>query len=227
MSCRPFPFIRPTLLLSAIAVLLSSSPNTQAEDYWDPGYDSGGGRGGGLFGDSDFSYGYFDFGYFQHEFERAGIDNADGFAGEISIPLIDSLFVKAALGYASPEDIMGDDLDYLAWELGAGLGIPLTRSLDIVIEGGLAHQKLEGGLIDRLDEAIDGYGYYVSPTVRLALGDLIELNGGVIFRNIDSDSDIAVDLKALLHLTSGISIWGGAIFSEEVNQYGVGLRLSF
>ena len=143
----------------------------------------------------------------------------------LSVPLVDSLYVKAALGFASPADqTTGQDLDYVTWQLGAGIGLPIATGFDLVLEAGIAHQELTGA---RFLDSFDGYGYYASPGVRWAIGDLIELNGGVTFMNIDSDSNVSVDLKALLHLLPSVSLWGGASFSEEVNQYGVGLRLSF
>jgi hypothetical protein len=203
--------------------------------YWDNSYSGGGGAtdgggassggGGGLFGESQFSYGYFDLGYFVHAFDADGLDDANGFAGALSIPLADSLFVKAALGFASPEFEDGVEVDYIAWNLGGGIGLPIGGgAFDIVIEGGLAHRKLEGGAFE---DPIDGYGFYVTPGVRLGLGELVELNGGVTFLNVESDSNVAVEAKALLHLTPNVSLFGSGTFAEEVNQYGVGLRLSF
>jgi hypothetical protein len=218
-----------------ILALVALAGAAHAQDaYWENSYGGGGaagsagnggssGRGGGLFGESQFSYGYFDLGYFIHAFEAEGIDDANGFAGALSIPLVDSLYVKAALGFANPEDETGAEIDYLAWNLGAGLGIPIG-AFDIVIEAGVAHRKLEGGAFE---DPIEGYGFYVTPGVRLGLGDLFELNGGVTFLNVESDSNVAVEAKALLHLTPNVSLFGTGTFSEEVNQYGVGLRLSF
>lgn len=223
---RPVSFLFSLALFSGFAVV-----DSQAQDsYWDAAYaggaaPAGGGNGGGLFGQSQFSYGYFDLGYFVHAFEAENLDDANGFAGALSIPIVDSLYVRAALGFASPEDQENEEIDYLAWSLGGGLGLPIGSSaLDLVVEAGIAHRKLEGGAFE---DPIDGYGFYVTPGVRLGLGDLVELNGGVTFINVDSDSDVGVDLKALLHLTPSISLFGGATFAEEVDQYGVGLRLSF
>ena len=221
MIRRPFP-TWPTLLLSAMAASALSASALAQDDYWDSGYDSGGGRGGGLFGDSTFSYGYIDFGYINHDFKPDGIDSADGLGGELSIPLFQSLYIKTGFSYASLSD-----LDYFAWELGAGLGLPLTGNLDLVLEGGLAHQNLEADVFDSFDSVIDGYGVYVNPYLRLGLGEIVELNGGILYRNVDSLSEFGVDLKMLLHLTSNISVWGSALLGEDLNQYGVGLRLSF
>lgn len=223
---------RPVFFLLSLALVSAAfADRAHAQDsYWDSAYSgapttSGGGNGGGLFGESQFSYGYFDLGYFVHSFESEELDDANGFAGALSIPIVDSLYVRAALGFASPEDQENEEIDYLAWSLGGGLGLPLgSTGLDLVIETGIAHRKLEGGAFE---DPIDGYGFYVTPGVRLGLGDLVELNGGVTFLNVDSDSDVGVDLKALLHLTPSISLFGGASFAEELDQYGVGLRLSF
>ncbi|MCB1078231.1 MAG: hypothetical protein KDM64_10445 [Verrucomicrobiae bacterium] len=203
------------------------------DSYWDNAYAGGGAAdggatkssGGGLFGASQFSYGYFDFGYFVHTFDAEVLDDANGFAGALSIPLADSLYVKAALGFAHPEDQDGKEIDYVAWDLGGGIGLPIGSSaFDIVLEAGIAHRKLGDGAFE---DPIDGYGFYVMPGVRWGLGEVIELNGGVTFLNVDSDGNVAVDVKALLHLTPSVSLFAEGSFAEEVNQYGVGLRLSF
>lgn len=198
------------------------------DDYWANA--SSGGTGGGsgrqgLFGESQHSYGYFDLGYFMHDFQADEVGEANGFGGALSIPLADSLYVKTALGFAHPELETGEEIDYLAWNLGGGLGIPIGASgFDIVLEAGIAHRKLEG---DAFADPIDGYGFYATPWVRWGLGEILELNGGVTFLNVDSDSNVAAEAKALLHLTPSVSLFGAATFSEEVNQYGVGVRLSF
>lgn len=223
---QPFLYL---FLFASLSGLALTKANAQ-DSYWDAAYAGGGtpaagGSGGGLFGESQFSYGYFDLGYFVHAFEAENLDDANGFAGALSIPIVDSLFVRAALGFATPEDQDNKEIDYLAWTLGGGLGLPIGSSaFDLVVEAGLAHRKLEGGAFE---DPIDGYGFYVTPGLRIGFGELVELNGGVTFINVDSDSEVAVDLKALLHLTPSISLFGGATFAEEVDQYGVGLRLSF
>lgn len=213
-----------------ILAIFSLHHSAEGQDaYWDNasagGGEAGGGGKRGLFGASQFSYGYFDLGYFFHDFQADGVDEANGFAGALSIPLADSLFVKAALGFAHPELEDGREIDYVAWNLGGGLGIPLGASaFDIVIEGGIAHRKLEG---DAFLDPIDGYGFYVTPWVRWGIGQILELNGGVTFLNVESDSNVAAEAKALLHLTPNVSLFGAGTFSEEVNQFGVGVRLSF
>ena len=223
MRFRPISRSWPTLLISAF-VALAISPEIQAQDdYWDSGYDSGGSGGGGLFsGGTYFRYGYLDVGYINTDFKAGGIGSADGLGAELSIPLIKSIYVKAGFDYASLSD-----LDYFAWELGGGVGIPLNDSVDLVFEGGLAHQKLDADVFDSFRNIVDGYGLYLYPHLRMGFGEIIEVNGGVRYLNVDAIDEFGVDLKLFLHLTEGISIWGNALLGEDLNQYGVGLRLSF
>ncbi|NNE90611.1 MAG: hypothetical protein HKN23_03100 [Verrucomicrobiales bacterium] len=182
---------------------------------------------GGLFGGGDrtvFAYDYFDLGYLHYQFDDGAVENASGFGGKLSLPIVGTFFGTASLGFATPDTSDGESLDYVTWKLGAGLGIPLSHNLDFVIEGGLAREKFTA---DILADPVDGYGTYVTPGLRLMLGDFIELNGGVSITNIDSQTETGVDLKALLHLTPTLSLFGNAYYTEEVSQYGLGLRLSF
>ncbi|MDC0292133.1 porin family protein [Verrucomicrobiales bacterium] len=173
---------------------------------------------------SIFAYDYLDLGYFNYDFDDAGVDSATGFGGELSLPITSTLFAKASLSYATPETSDGEDLDYLAWKLGGGIGIPMKSNLDLVIEGGLAREKFASGI---LDNPIDGHGLYVAPSLRLMLGDLFEIDGGVTITNIDNNTNFGLDLKALMHITPRLSAFGSAYYSNEVSQYGLGLRLSF
>ena len=216
--------------LAAIAMVgLGLSLNEAGAQDW--GYDESYGVGGdsnsrGIFKGSDsiFAYDYLDLGYFTYDFDDAGVDSATGFGAELSVPLLSILFAKASLSYATPETSDGEDLDYLAWELGGGIGIPLKSNLDLVIEGGVSGQSFSSGFPN---DPLDGHGLYVTPGLRLMLGDLLELNGGVTFTNIDSNTDLGLDLKALIHITPRLSAFGSAYYSDEVSQYGLGLRLSF
>ncbi|HRX53567.1 MAG: hypothetical protein R3F31_00755 [Verrucomicrobiales bacterium] len=211
----------------AMAVTGPAAVGHSQDGGWDSAAYGGGGNktsGGGLFGASIFQYGYLDAGYYLYEFDNAVIESANGFAGTLSIPIVDSFFVKASAGFASPKSKSGEDLNYLNWDLGAGVGLPIFEQMDLVLEGGMAHQRFTSSI---LDDPIDGWGWYASPALRLMIGDLLELNGGVTLQNVKSDGTLSVDVKALLHLTPSVSLTGGVSFSEDVNRYGVGMRISF
>lgn len=221
----------PTRFLALLVIVAAACSAGRAEaqnSYWDYGGSGSGGGGnksGGLFGASELSYGYFDLGYFVHDFDAPEIsDNANGFAGALSIPLVDSFYVKGMLGFANPETDDGRDVDYLAWELGAGIGLPIAGIFDLVLEGGLAYRKLEG---DSLAAPIDDISYYLLPGVRIGFGGIVELFGGVKFLGVEGADDPALEAKLLLHLTPNVSLFGAATFADEVDQYGAGIRLSF
>ena len=221
------------LALASASFLFFAAPATAQDAYWDDySYEYDGGqpapsarshRGKGLFGASNFSYGYFDAGFSFHDFDNEAVDNATGFGGAISIPIVDSFYLKGGLDFASPDLKEGGDLDYFAWKVGAGFGFPIGGLFDLVLEAGVGHQKLEG---DNFDDEIDGTSFYVTPWLR-AGGDIIEVNAGVTFSNVDSDSNVAVDLRGLLHLTPSVSLFGEAVLAEELNRYGAGLRIEF
>jgi len=231
---------------------LSFVSNVTAQDYWGDanstnavgasagassgyGYTDSGSSGsstamGSLLGESDFNYGYLDASYYFFDFDQDNFDSANGFGAALSIPLLDSIFLKGAANYASSNTEDQDAVDYLDWQAGVGVGIPLMSRFDLVLEGGLAHRSLEvDGIdgIDDFDDLTDGYGWYVAPGVRVGINDYLEINGTVRYINVQDTSDLGIDIKAMLHLTPTISVTGGVLFSDDANQYGAGLRINF
>jgi hypothetical protein len=183
---------------------------------------------GSLLGESDFSYGYLDASYYFFDFDRDNFDSAHGFGGALSIPLFDSIYLKGAANYAASEDMeTGADVDYLDWQAGVGIGLPLMNRFDLILEGGLAHRSLEVDSIDNFDDLTDGYGWYVAPGVRVGLNEFIEINGTVRYISVDDTNDLGFNVDALIHLTPNVSLKGGVLFTDDANQYGVGLRINF
>ena len=242
--------VLPAAILSTLTLSLFVVGDLSAQDYWGDagttaaattgasaagagyGYDdadtsyTGGGSSGGamgsLLGESSFNYGYLDASYYFFDFDRDNFDSANGFGAALSIPLLDSLYLKGAANYAESEHtVTGADVDYLDWQAGVGVGLPLMNRFDLIFEGGLAHRSLDVDSIDRFDDLTDGYGWYVAPGVRVGLNDYIEINGSVRYISIDETDDLGVDVNALIHLK------GGVLFSDDANQYGVGLRINF
>ena len=241
-----------SLLLPAVTLTLASVSlvgTASAQDYWgDAGYgnaaggsagassgseyvvSSNGGSGtamGSLLGESDFNYGYLDGSYYFFDFDEDHFDSASGFGAALAIPLLDSIFLKGAVNYASSDTLDGDGVDYLDWQAGVGAGIPLMNRFDLVLEGGLAHRSLEVDGINDFRDLTDGYGWYVAPGVRVGINDYLEINGTVRYINVQDTDDLGIDIKALLHLTPTISVTGGVIISDDANQYGAGLRINF
>ncbi len=241
-----------SLLLPAASLTLASlslAGTVSAQDYWgdansttaagasagaSSGYgyaDSGSGGSstamGSLLGQSDFNYGYLDASYYFFDFDQDNFDSANGFGGALSIPILDSIFLKGAANYASTDTSDGDGVDYLDWQAGVGVGIPLMTRFDLVLEGGLAHRSLDVDGINDFGDLTDGYGWYVAPGVRVGINDYLEINGTVRYINVQDTSDLGIDIKALLHLTPTISVTGGVLFSDDANQYGAGLRINF
>ncbi len=211
------------LSIPAVSLLLLLAA-TPAWSQWEESAASGY-RSAGLFGESAFSYGFVDLDYRFFSFEDEEIDDSSGFAGAVSVPIVDSFYIAGSLSVTGTETEDGEDLDYLDWAIGPGVGLPIGYGFDFVIDGGLARQKLEA---DAFEDPIDGYGWYISPGVRVGISDMFELNGGLTLMNIeDRDADLGLDFKALLRLTPNVSLSGTATFYEELNEYGLGVRLSF
>jgi hypothetical protein len=240
--------VQPAAVLSTLTLSLFAAGNLSAQDYWgdtaasaagtaavasgngyvaDTAYTVARGGFGSLLGESDFNYGYLDASYYWFDFDEDNFDNASGFGAALSIPIADSLYIKGAANYAASETESGDDVDYLDWQAGVGIGLPLMRRIDLILEGGLAHRSIEVDGIDDFGDLTDGYGWYVAPGVRVGINDYVEINGTVRYISVDETDDLGVDINALIHLTQSISLKGGVLFSDDANQYGVGIRIHF
>ena len=246
--------VLPAAVFSTLTITLFVAEDLSAQDYWgdagsaaaattgasaanygygtaDTSYTGGGSSGGSmgsLLGESDFNYGYLDAGYYFFDFDRDNFDSANGFGAALSIPLFDSIYLKGAGNYASSDDSeTGANVDYLDWQAGVGIGLPLMNRFDLILEGGLAHRSLEVDSLGDFDDLTDGYGWYVAPGVRVGVNEYIEINGSVRYISVDETDDLGVDINALIHLTPSVSLKGGVLFSDDANQYGVGLRINF
>ena len=213
--------MKPTLF--ALAAIIVSGSFSWADDYWEPGYS--GSSGGGLLGNSaEISYGYLDLGYFNDSFDFIEIEKVDGGYGELSVPIFESFFLKGGLGVGKGDDIDGVSTDFLKWNAGAGAKIPIMKALHFVFDGGVQYERFEN---DADDELFSDTGFYFSPALRLMIGRVAEIQGGITFQKIDGHGDFGLDLKGLIHFTHRFSAFGGVNFYDEGNQYGVGVRLNF
>lgn len=246
--------VLPAAVFSTLTISLFVTSDLSAQDYWgdagsaagtaattgvsdagygyeDTSYSVGSGGStqmGSLLGESDFNYGYLDASYYFFDFDRDNFDSANGFGAALSIPLLDTIYLKGAANYAASEHTeTGADIDYLDWQAGVGVGLPLMNRFDLILEGGLAHRSLDVDSIDNFDDLTDGYGWYVAPGVRVGVTEFIEINGTVRYIGVDNTNDLGFDVNALIHLTPNVSLKGGVLFSDDANQYGVGLRINF
>lgn len=209
--------------LFVFAAILGSVSFAQADDYWEPG--SSGGSGAGILGNpAEISYGYLELGYFNQSFDLVNFQEVDGGYGELSVPLFGSLYMKGGLWLGQSDGLDGVTADFLKWRAGPGVKIPIFDALHFAFDGGIQYERFED---DDNAELFSDTGFYLSPSLRLMIGRVAELQGGITFQDIEAHGEFGLDLKALIHFTHRFSAFGGVNFFDEGNQYGVGVRLNF
>ena len=214
---------------------ISLVPESHAQGGYEPDYaysDGGGGgsdsgRGilGGIFNTNpNFKYGYLEAQYKGLSFSEDFFDDRGGYFGEISFGGTGNVYVKANGFYAPGKSDDIEDVSYFFASAGPGIALPIGSILDIHFDGGIAYEKFDTELSELADGTI---GYYLSPGVRVGLGNNFEVNGALKYRNIDSVGEFSIQLGLHIYINENIVLVGSADFGEEIDTYGVGLRLNF
>ena len=220
--------------ISALTLSFGASNALAQGDYGDNYYAPTGGSGGGggssergLFkgtSNPNFKYGYVEGQIRGVSFSEDFFDDRVAYFGEISFGGTGNFYLNASGLYAPGKDDDIEDVSYFFGTLGPGLALPIGNSLDIHFDGGLAYQRFD---TDFLDLADGSFGYYLSPGIRLGLGNNFEVNSSLKYTNIDSLSEFSVLVGLHLYINENIVLVGSVDFGEEIDTYGVGLRLNF
>lgn len=172
-------------------------------------------------------YTYAQLGYVDAELDDVGGTDVDGDGFNVggSVAIADMAYVFA--GYTDGEfdvDGYGIDVDYTAINAGIGVNYAVSGTVDLVGELAFVSAELEAGGFDE-----DEDGYSLRGGVRGMIGEQLELNGGITYTDLggDYDSDTGLDLGAVYSFTDMIAGVAGISFSDDVTQYGIGVRVYF
>jgi opacity protein-like surface antigen len=163
-------------------------------------------------------YTFVEGGYNWIDFDDA---NADGDAfnvgGSVAVTDMVHLFANYQDGNI---DGGGFDFDLSTINLGAGLNIALSPTVDLVTQAAWV----------RVDVDVNGFGsdnedgYSLGVGVRAMVMPQLELNGGVSYVDVNDD-DTALNLGAVYSFNDMFAVTGGASFGDNITSYGVGARL--
>lgn len=151
------------------------------------------------------------------------IDSVDGFTLGGSLAVTDTvhLFARYLDGEAD-FSIAGfsGSLDVQQWAVGAGLNLPVATDTDFV--GRLAYVKAE---VDGFGASADGDGYALSAGLRTVRGKW-DLEGAVVYTDIEDEDDTALDLRAQYLFTPEFSVGPTVSLGDNVG-FGVNFRYAF
>lgn len=158
---------------------------------------------------SSISYDFIEAGYVHswNDLPYDVFDEGDGYQIGLNKSLTDSLYLFAGFGQIFSDDstsidtFLGDielegDLDTLGAQLGLGFHLPLTSTIDWVIEAGGTYARTEldvtarlGGTTVEIDDAAeaDGFGFTARTGFRIALTNWLELD--LFYRYLWADID--------------------------------------
>lgn len=151
------------------------------------------------------------------------IDSLDAFTLGGSLAVTDRVHLFATyLDGDADADVFGSSfsVDTTQWTVGGGLNLPIAAGTDFV--GRLAYVKVEA---EAFGFSEDGDGYSLSAGLR-ARKAAWELEGFVVYEDIEDEDDTRVDLGARWFFTDAFSVGGLATLGENTG-FGVNLRYEF
>ncbi len=149
--------------------------------------------------------------------------NADGDALNIGGSLAVTDMFHLFAGYQDGEIEIGNfDVDVSTMQLGGGMNIELSPTVDLVATAAWARADLDANAFGSDNE--DGYALGVG--VRAMVMPQLELNGGVSYVDI-SDDDTALTVGAVYSFNEMFALTAGASFGDNVTSYGIGGRIYF
>ncbi|MCC7257157.1 MAG: outer membrane beta-barrel protein [Gammaproteobacteria bacterium] len=176
------------------------------------------------------NYNYGQLSYVDIEFDDidgVGLDG-DGFdlAGSVAIADMVHVFASYTDGDIDVDDFGYGDInaDYTELTAGIGLNYAVSETIDLVGRLGYVNAEVEISGFDA-----DETGYALGAGLRAMVTPQLELNGGITYTDLggEIDSDTGLDVGAVYSFTEMFAVAAGIGFSDDVTQYGLGLRVYF
>jgi hypothetical protein len=177
---------------------------------------------GNALADEGPRYTYGEIGYSRVDYDDLNNDG-DFFDAGVSLAVHDMVHLFADYSTGSV-DVSSFDVDVTNVDAGAGLNLPLTKTVDLIVDVAYLWTEFDagGGGNNSVDE--DGYGARVG--VRAMLTPNFELNGGGSYANFDhSDDNTAVYGGLVYNFTRMFAVSAGVSVGDNVTSYDAGLRL--
>jgi len=177
---------------------------------------------GSVLADEGPRYTYGEIGYSRVDYDDLNNDG-DFFDAGLSLAVHDVVHLFADYS-AGSVDVSSFDVDVTNVDAGAGLNLPLTKTMDLIID--VAYLWIEFDAGNGGNNSIDNNGYGARAGVRAMLAPNFELNGGVSYANFDdSDDDTALYGGLVYNFTPMFAVSAGVSVGDNVTSYDAGLRL--
>jgi len=165
-----------------------------------------------------FEYSFIDVSYSNANYDSQNLDG-DGLGVGASLAISNNFHIFG--GYRGTD--VGSSLDASGWQAGAGLNMPLTRLMDIVVQG--FYQSTKIGLIG--GGSVDDDGLGLRTGVRVGANAWIEAFGGLTYTDLDSGNETTLDAGFLLNLSDAFAVGVSGNWDDNVSIWSLDGRLYF
>ena len=168
------------------------------------------------------NYTFMEAGYQHVEIDDFEADG-DALALQGSFALNDMFNLVGNYQDGSIDSDFGVEVDVTTLELGGGMHLPLSPTVDFVSQLTWVTTELDAGAFGDVDD--DGYG--VGAGVRAMVTPQLELAGGINYMDVADEDDTSFGGKVVYHFTDMFAMTGAAQFGDNATTYGLGLRANF
>jgi len=165
-----------------------------------------------------FDYSFIELSYSNAEYDNQNTDG-DGLGIGASFAVSNNLHIFG--GYKGTD--VGSSLDASGWKAGGGINMPISKLLDVVVQGFYQTTKIglpNGGSVDN-----DGLGLRAG--VRVGANQWIELFGGLTYADLDSGNETTLDAGFLFNLSDAFAVGVSGAWDDEFSIWSINGRLYF
>lgn len=167
---------------------------------------------------AEFNYNFVQATYGQVDFDDFNADG-DNFGIGLSLAITDEFHLFGGADFAD----LDFNVDATSYRAGLGYNTPISEMIDVVAQ--LSFQKID---VEVGQTSADDTGFGLGVGLRIAATDMIEINAGIEYVNLDdSDDNTALTGAALFNLTERFTVGLVASFDDDVTQVGVAGRVYF
>lgn len=167
---------------------------------------------------SEFRYTWLEGGYVNADLDSPSADGDGLFLGG-SLLVAELLVLSADFDYID----FTRGIDTRMLELGVGIPFPVRPGFDAIVRGGYVDGKVEVGSFDA-----DNDGWFVGLGGRWMATETVELNGEVLYRDLDVwDDDVVFRVGGLVNVRPDLAVLGGVEFADETTALEIGFRYYF
>lgn len=165
-----------------------------------------------------FDYSFIAVSYSNAEYDSQNADG-DGLGISASFAVAENFHIFG--GYAGTD--VGASLDASGWRAGGGINMPISKLMDVVVQGFYQTTKvgLPGG------GSVDDDGLGLRAGVRVGANEWIELFGGLTYSDYDSGNETTFDAGFLLNLSSAFAVGVSGAWDDDVSIWSLDGRLYF